>query len=59
MQRGAATALGDVSNLSRKRCREIFERHYTAERMARDYVTIYERLSESNEARGFAKEAIS
>ena len=55
----AAQALGNVSNLCRRRCREIFERHYTAERMARDYVAIYERLRESDGACDVTEEAIS
>jgi hypothetical protein len=31
--------------LSRERCREIFEERFTAGRMARDYVSIYERIA--------------
>jgi len=55
----AAKALGDVSNLSRKRCREIFERHYTAERMAQDYVALFEKLQDRAELNSVAEEAIS
>jgi hypothetical protein len=33
-----------VPELSRQRCREIFEERFTAERMAREYVRVYERL---------------
>jgi glycosyltransferase involved in cell wall biosynthesis len=40
----AVEAVGRVGTLSRRRCREVFERRFTAERMARDYVAVYERL---------------
>jgi len=40
----AAKAIGRISRLSRKRCRQIFEERFTASRMALDYVAIYERL---------------
>jgi glycosyltransferase involved in cell wall biosynthesis len=33
-----------VPELSRKRCREVFEKRFTATRMAHDYVQVYERL---------------
>jgi glycosyltransferase involved in cell wall biosynthesis len=40
----AVEAVRHVPQLSRQRCREIFEERFTAERMARDYVRVYERL---------------
>lgn len=40
----AAAAVRRVSRLSRSRCREEFDRRFTADRMARDYVRIYHRL---------------
>ncbi len=40
----AVRAVQMVSNLSRKLCRQIFEKKFTASRMCSDYVTIYERL---------------
>jgi glycosyltransferase involved in cell wall biosynthesis len=40
----AAEAIGRVRNLSRARCREVFEKHFTAGRMANDYVNVYERM---------------
>ena len=40
----AAEAVGRVRNLSRARCREVFEKRFTAERMANDYMTVYERM---------------
>ncbi len=43
----AIAAVRRVSALSRERCREAFERRFTARRMARDYLHLYERLAES------------
>jgi glycosyltransferase involved in cell wall biosynthesis len=40
----AVKAVEQVSHLSRARCRQIFEQRFSAERMARDYVAVYERL---------------
>ncbi len=40
----AVRAVQRVPELSRKRCREIFEQRFTAVRMAQDYVQVYERL---------------
>ena len=40
----ALTALDKVRKLSRSRCRATFERRFSACRMARDYVNIYESL---------------
>lgn len=37
-------AVRRIGSISRRRCREEFERRFTAPRMARDYVAIYERL---------------
>jgi glycosyltransferase involved in cell wall biosynthesis len=45
---GAAKAVRGVRDLSRARCREVFERRFTAGRMASDYVNAYECLIESN-----------
>jgi len=41
----AVDAVKRVADLSRERCREIFEERFTAGRMARDYVSIYERIA--------------
>src|SRR5882724_2161962 len=43
----AVTAVRRVPELSRKRCREVFEQRFTAARMAYDYVKVYERLINS------------
>ena len=43
----AVEAVRRVSELSRKRCREVFEQRFTAARMAHDYVRVYERLVHS------------
>jgi glycosyltransferase involved in cell wall biosynthesis len=41
---GAAAALARIDALDRSRVREVFEQSFTAERMASDYVALYERL---------------
>jgi len=43
----AVDALREAKNLDRASCRSSFDRRFTAERMARDYVAIYKRLRES------------
>jgi glycosyltransferase involved in cell wall biosynthesis len=43
----AVEAVGRVRDLSRARCREVFERRFTASRMARDYINVYTRLTDS------------
>jgi glycosyltransferase involved in cell wall biosynthesis len=40
----AADAVPHVSSLSRRKCREVFERRFSATRMARDYLRIYEQM---------------
>jgi glycosyltransferase involved in cell wall biosynthesis len=45
----AVEAVGRVGGLSRRRCREVFERRFSAERMARDYLEIYRTLAEQAE----------
>ena len=40
----AVQAVGRLGALDRRRCRAEFERRFTAERMARDYVDVYERM---------------
>jgi glycosyltransferase involved in cell wall biosynthesis len=40
----AVAALHQVKTLDRKRCREAFERRFSASRMAWDYLRIYERI---------------
>ena len=40
----AAEAIGRVANLSRERCREVFENRFTATRMADDYMEVYEQM---------------
>jgi glycosyltransferase involved in cell wall biosynthesis len=40
----AIEAVRLVPDLSRKRCRDVFEKRFTATRMARDYLRMYERL---------------
>jgi len=45
----AVEAVGRVGELSRRRCREVFEKRFTATRMAHDYVQQFERLIARNE----------
>jgi glycosyltransferase involved in cell wall biosynthesis len=45
----AVQAVGRVPELSRKRCREVFEQRFTATRMAHDYVQVYERRIKSGQ----------
>jgi glycosyltransferase involved in cell wall biosynthesis len=40
----AVNAVNRIQLLSRHRCREVFERRFSARRMARDYLTIYKVL---------------
>jgi len=40
----AVRAVERIGALDRRRCRAEFERRFTAERMARDYVAVYERM---------------
>jgi glycosyltransferase involved in cell wall biosynthesis len=40
-----------IPELSRKRCREMYEQRFTAARMARDYLRVYERLIERHKQR--------
>jgi glycosyltransferase involved in cell wall biosynthesis len=46
----AASAVEQVGGLSRRRCRDYFEARFSAARMARDYVAIYERMIEERKA---------
>jgi len=40
----AVEAVGKAARFDRRRCRQVFEERFTVERMARDYVSVYERL---------------
>jgi len=40
----AVEAVRRVPELSRERCREVFEQRFTANRMACDYLEVYQRL---------------
>jgi glycosyltransferase involved in cell wall biosynthesis len=40
----AVQAAGRVAGLDRRRCRAVFEERFVAARMARDYVSVYDRL---------------
>jgi glycosyltransferase involved in cell wall biosynthesis len=43
----AVEATRRVRDLSRARCREVFERRFTSSRMASDYIKVYTRLADS------------
>jgi len=43
----AVEAVRHVRDLSRARCREVFEKRFTAGRMASDYIDVYTRLADS------------
>jgi glycosyltransferase involved in cell wall biosynthesis len=40
----AVEAAAKVQDLDRRRCRQRFEERFSAERMARDYLQVYERI---------------
>jgi glycosyltransferase involved in cell wall biosynthesis len=42
---GAVEAARRIPELSRERCREVFEQRFTSRRMAMDYLRVYERLA--------------
>jgi len=48
----AVVALERIQHLDRERCREVFERRFSATRMANDYVKIYEKLLASRNGNG-------
>jgi glycosyltransferase involved in cell wall biosynthesis len=47
----AVEAVRRVRDLSRARCREVFEKRFTASRMAQDYINVYTRLADSRVGR--------
>ena len=53
----AVAALRQVDAIDRAACRAVFETRFTAERMARDYVTVYRCLRESSRSRLEARTA--
>jgi glycosyltransferase involved in cell wall biosynthesis len=50
----AVQAVAQVSAISRTRCREVFEKRFSASRMARDYLRIYRRLLHGGAGRAAA-----
>ncbi len=40
----AVRAVHHISEIDRRRCREVFDSRFTAQRMARDYIAVYEAL---------------
>ena len=53
---GAVAAVEKIPKLSRKKVREIFEARFTARRMAENYVKVYDKLIEKDEANNFSTE---
>ncbi len=47
---GAVQAVQDIPKLSRRRCREVFDERFTAERMAADYLAVYQRRIDQTQA---------
>jgi glycosyltransferase involved in cell wall biosynthesis len=47
----AVKAVSRVRDLSRARCREVFETRFAASSMAKDYIGVYKRLIHSNVGR--------
>src|SRR5207253_10037899 len=43
----AVEAVGRIPEISRASCREIFEKRFTASRMASDYINVYMRLADT------------
>jgi glycosyltransferase involved in cell wall biosynthesis len=48
-ERGAAAAIGRIGTLDRAACRRVFEERFSAQRMAREYLSVYRRLLEPRE----------
>ncbi len=51
-----AQALFRIKSLDRRRCRQVFEKRFTAQRMASDYLSIYEQLQRKLKQQVFAAE---
>jgi len=48
--REAVAAAKKISGLNRRRCRDVFDERFTSERMAKDYLRIYEGMARANTA---------
>jgi glycosyltransferase involved in cell wall biosynthesis len=46
----AVGTLEKISQFDRQQCRQVFEQRFSAERMTRDYVSLYERIIKANQA---------
>jgi len=53
----AVAALAHVAAIDRAACRASFDRRFTAERMARDYLSVYKRLRDASRGRLEARTA--
>jgi glycosyltransferase involved in cell wall biosynthesis len=54
----AVQAIEKLARFDRRQCRQVFERRFTADRMANDYVNIYERFREKGSDNGFRYAAL-
>ena len=52
-----AQAVSALSRIDRRRCREIFEKRFTVERMVRDYLAVYESMAAASHRRRLAPHA--
>ena len=50
----AAEAVRRIRNLSRARCREVFDKRFTATRMANDYIHVYQRMLDRDATYAYA-----
>ncbi|HKB40138.1 MAG TPA: glycosyltransferase family 4 protein [Gemmataceae bacterium] len=55
----AVRAVGRVPGLCRRRCREVFEQRFSAQRMARDYLDVYRQVVRSVAATGRRRRIVS
>ena len=53
----ATDAVRKVRHLSRRRCRQVFERRFSARRMAEDYLAVYERIIAGRSAPAYYRSA--
>ncbi|MGH9528813.1 MAG: glycosyltransferase, partial [Terriglobales bacterium] len=47
---GAVHAIGKISEIDRRACRQDFEQRFTSARMTQDYLSIYQRLIQAEPA---------
>jgi glycosyltransferase involved in cell wall biosynthesis len=55
----AVRAVENIHAIDRRACREVFERRFTARRMAEDYLKIYQKLITEKERRSFTFDSVA